>query len=62
MAKIKINYTCQNCGYISTKWLGRCPECDSWNSLVEEAVTPSSLSLPANFSVKNKPQDRKSVV
>ena len=56
MAKIKINYTCQNCGYISTKWLGRCPECDSWNSLVEEAVTPSSLSLPANFSVKNKPQ------
>ncbi len=42
MAKIKINYTCQNCGYISARWLGRCPECESWNSLVEEAVTPSS--------------------
>ncbi len=45
MAKIKINYTCQNCGYISTRWLGRCPECESWNSLVEEAVTSSSPAL-----------------
>lgn len=56
MAKVKINYTCQNCGYISARWLGRCPECDSWNSMVEEAVTPSSLSLPKAFSSKSKPQ------
>ncbi len=29
-------YTCQSCGYVSAKWLGRCPDCSSWNSFVEE--------------------------
>jgi len=29
-------FVCQSCGYQSPKWLGRCPECGSWNSLVEE--------------------------
>jgi DNA repair protein RadA/Sms len=36
MAKAKIIYTCQSCGYQSPKWLGRCPDCHQWNSLVEE--------------------------
>ncbi len=31
-------YICQNCGYISKKWLGKCPECNSWNSFLEENV------------------------
>ena len=56
MAKIKISYTCQNCGYISSKWLGRCPECDSWNSLVEEVVTPSLYRSSVGSFAKNKPQ------
>ena len=29
-------FICSNCGYKSSKWLGRCPECSSWNSLIEE--------------------------
>jgi len=29
-------FTCQNCGHQSGKWLGKCPECGEWNSLVEE--------------------------
>ncbi len=29
-------YYCQECGYKSLKWMGRCPECGSWNSMVEE--------------------------
>jgi DNA repair protein RadA/Sms len=29
-------FACQNCGYQSRKWLGKCPECGEWNSLVEE--------------------------
>ncbi len=29
-------YTCQKCGYQSAKWLGKCPDCNSWNTLVEE--------------------------
>lgn len=34
----KSKYVCQVCGYDSPKWLGRCPNCDSWNTLVEEAI------------------------
>lgn len=31
-------YICQSCGYQSSKWLGRCPACDQWSSLVEERL------------------------
>lgn len=31
-------FVCQSCGYESRKWLGKCPECGEWNSLVEERV------------------------
>ncbi len=42
MAKTKYKFVCQSCGYVSAKWLGRCPECGSWDSLAEEAeVTPA---------------------
>jgi len=30
-------FVCQSCGYQSTKWLGRCPDCQQWNSLIEES-------------------------
>ncbi len=36
MAKSRTVYTCQNCGAQSARWLGRCPSCDEWNTLVEE--------------------------
>ena len=36
MAKIKTKFVCQSCGYISAKWLGRCPNCNEWNTFVEE--------------------------
>ena len=39
MARARVIYECQNCGFQSPKWLGRCPDCSQWNSLVEEAVT-----------------------
>ncbi len=35
-AKNKTVFSCQKCGYQSPKWLGRCPDCNSWNSFVEE--------------------------
>jgi DNA repair protein RadA/Sms len=38
MAKSKTLFFCQNCGYESPKWLGKCPSCDNWNSFVEEVV------------------------
>lgn len=36
MAKIKTVFVCQECGYASPKWMGKCPGCGSWNSMVEE--------------------------
>lgn len=36
--KLKTVYICQNCESQSPKWLGKCPQCNSWNSLVEEVV------------------------
>ncbi|MDT8715788.1 DNA repair protein RadA [Clostridium sp. 19966] len=36
MAKIKTVYVCQECGYESPKWLGKCPDCNAWNSMLEE--------------------------
>ncbi len=41
MSKTKIKYICSNCGYESLRWIGKCPECESWNSFVEEIVETS---------------------
>ncbi|GBD28486.1 DNA repair protein RadA [bacterium HR31] len=37
---MRVEYVCQSCGYRSPRWLGRCPNCDAWNSLVEELDVP----------------------
>ncbi|KRM10359.1 DNA repair protein RadA [Lentilactobacillus farraginis] len=47
MAKVKTQYVCQNCGYISPRYLGRCPNCNEWNTLVEETIAPKSNSVRA---------------
>lgn len=38
MGKTKLKYVCSNCGYESLRWLGKCPECDEWNSFTEEII------------------------
>ncbi|HET6400717.1 MAG TPA: DNA repair protein RadA [Candidatus Kapabacteria bacterium] len=38
MSKVKTQFVCQSCGYISPRWIGKCAECNSWNSFVEERV------------------------
>jgi DNA repair protein RadA/Sms len=40
MPKVKTSFVCQQCGTASLKWLGRCPSCNSWDSLVEQAPEP----------------------
>src|SRR4051812_14689587 len=40
MKKPTINFVCQECGYDSPSWLGKCPECGAWNSLKEIKVRP----------------------
>ncbi|MCZ8517230.1 DNA repair protein RadA [Paenibacillus filicis] len=57
MAKTKTKFYCQQCGYESPKWLGKCPGCQSWNTFVEEVETVSkSQGLHTSFtSKKEKP-------
>ena len=45
--KVKTIYSCQECGAQSQKWLGRCPECEAWNSLVEERSVPATAGAGA---------------
>jgi DNA repair protein RadA/Sms len=51
MPKVKTFYQCQSCGYTAPKWLGKCPDCGEWNTLVEERkeTVPSRLDLPAHL-------------
>lgn len=51
MAKSKTVFICSNCGNESSKWLGKCPACNSWNSFYEEKVVMSSAK---SASQKNK--------
>lgn len=49
MAKSKTQYICSDCGYQSPKWMGKCPGCNKWNTLVETIVNdePSSHKISA---------------
>ena len=38
MAKSKSAFFCQHCGHESTKWVGKCPSCNQWNTFVEEII------------------------
>jgi DNA repair protein RadA/Sms len=45
MTKPHAVYVCQECGYVSPRWVGKCPECNEWNSFVEELRLPEKISL-----------------
>ncbi len=52
MAKKKIQsaFFCQNCGTQSPKWLGKCPQCNEWNTFVEEIINKDSDKKAGGFS------------
>lgn len=43
MSKVKSAFFCQNCGYESAKWLGKCPACSEWNTFAEEIIQKESI-------------------
>ena len=54
-ARAKSKWVCQECGFVSTGYLGKCTECDSWGSLVEELIESDdslSATLPAGIGAK----------
>ena len=46
MAKSKVAYFCQSCGFESPKWLGKCPSCQQWNTFVEEVIEKTNVAVP----------------
>lgn len=48
MSKVKTAYFCQNCGYESAKWLGKCPGCQQWNTFVEELIQKDTKKSAGN--------------
>ncbi len=44
MSKAKSIYTCTTCGGTSPKWLGKCPHCEAWNTLIESVAEPTGAS------------------
>ena len=47
---MKSRFVCQNCGAYAPKWLGRCPECASYNTMVEELVEEKKAKHKARGS------------
>ncbi|MBI9070960.1 MAG: DNA repair protein RadA [Melioribacteraceae bacterium] len=53
MAKSRTKYVCSGCGYDSAKWLGKCPNCDEWNTFTEEVEeTGKNARRKINTSIK----------
>ena len=55
MAKTNTVFVCNECGYESAKWLGKCPACNSWNSFFEQKIEKSTKGK-IEKNVNNKPQ------
>ncbi|RLC56854.1 MAG: DNA repair protein RadA [Candidatus Cloacimonadota bacterium] len=57
MAKSKTIFFCQNCGAQSSKWIGKCPSCNEWNTYVEEVIQRASNDKSAHsFTQMNTPK------
>jgi DNA repair protein RadA/Sms len=58
MAKTKTLFYCQNCGYQSSKWMGKYPSCENWNTFVEEVIISGSKPISPVLSgfTRSKPK------
>ncbi len=61
MAKIKTVFTCQECGYQTAKWLGKCPDCNQWNSFSEEETLKPVSSKGAPKSIAGRESKPKTI-
>ena len=48
-------YVCSQCGYTSTKWLGRCPDCNAWNSFTEEKIEKTKKISKESSQISSTP-------
>ncbi len=61
MAKIKTVFTCQECGYQTAKWLGKCPDCNQWNSFSEEETIKAVSTKGAPKSIAGRESKPKTI-
>ncbi|KFJ47162.1 DNA repair protein RadA [Brucella abortus] len=47
MAKTRVQFICQNCGAVHSRWAGKCDSCGEWNTLIEEGTNSGIGSGPA---------------
>lgn len=59
MAKVKKAYFCQSCGFESSKWIGKCPSCNEWNTFVEEVVSKTTSNSAPIFSKSSSKRNNK---
>ena len=52
----KTAFFCQNCGYESPKWVGKCPGCGEWNRFAEEPTGPKDPRVPPEFQFDGRPR------
>ncbi|HQE66518.1 MAG TPA: DNA repair protein RadA, partial [Bacillota bacterium] len=56
MAKVRTKFVCSECGSESPKWMGKCPECGQWNTLVEEVEQRDSQVQQSLAGVLSRPE------
>src|SRR6266849_3285374 len=56
MAKLRVKYICQQCGSEHSKWMGKCPDCGTWNTLEEVPDLPQSPAQQRRPSIINNSQ------
>ena len=56
MAKIRTKFVCSECGSESPKWMGKCPECGQWNTLVEEVEQRDSQAQQSFAGILSRPE------
>ncbi len=59
MGKVKSTFVCQNCGSKSSKWVGKCPSCEEWNTFAEEVIkvtSPVEKIISGTSNTTKKPQ------
>jgi DNA repair protein RadA/Sms len=54
MAKDRVTFICGECGYESAKWMGKCPQCESWNTMTEFSQVKVKSSAPGGSAVSQK--------
>ena len=59
MAKDKTAYVCSNCGYDSTKWIGKCPSCGQWNTFKEIRISGSTSGFSSRSHSASTPLNNK---